>query len=184
MSKPRKSRTKFSIISILADHYGTFKNYESNTINPVDYIVYVGLPLASAILLVIFKIRAQNAPDVLAAVAILTGLIFNAVLLISDLSARASETKGARERDAITKQLAEELRANISYAVLLGLTLSALLGAISMFTDTSKSLNVWLTGAVVLLGLQLLLTILMILKRIRSLFRGFYLDNEESERMP
>src|SRR5579863_7293794 len=50
-------------------------------------------------------------------------LIFNAVLLVSDLSVRAGEVNQTTSYQQAVKRLAQELRANISYAVLLGLTL-------------------------------------------------------------
>lgn len=181
MSCLPKPRGKFSAASLIIDHYDTFRIYESRKISRSDYLIYVGLPLCAGVALAAFGVEAQNAPDILAAIAILTGLIFNAVLLISDLSGRAREIQEPHQRQEVM-QLAEEVRANISYAVLLGLFLSALLGGISMFTDTSKPLNSWLTALIAFLGLQLLLTVLMILKRIRALFHSFYL--EQDERIP
>jgi hypothetical protein len=181
MSNLTRPRSKFSIISLVTDHYSTFRNYDTRTVKLSDYFVYVGLPGITAILLAVFGVQAQGVPDLLAAIAILTGLVFNAVLLISDLSARASETADTSLREQVML-LAEELRANISYAVILGLSLSALLGGIAMFTDTSKPLNFLLTALVVFLGLQLLLTILMILKRVRALFHGSFVG--QGERIP
>lgn len=168
-----KPRSKFSVVPLIRDHYGTFKSFDSGQVALIDYLIYVGGPLLLAIFIGIFNVRAGGVPDFLAAVAILTGLIFNAVLLVSDLSVRASEVDQNSFYHQAVKRLAQELRANISYAVLLGLTLSALLGAIAMFTDTSKPLDRWLTMIIVALGTQLLLTVLLVLKRLRSLFSGF-----------
>lgn len=61
-------------------------------------------------------------------------------------------------------QLADELRANVSYAVLVGLLLSALLGGLAMFTDATRPLPLLLSAVVVYGGLHLLLSVFMILK--------------------
>jgi hypothetical protein len=178
MTKPVRLTSKFAVITLIGDHYSTFRNYASSGLSVSDFLVYLGLPALALAASVVFGLRAADVPDILAAIAILTGLIFNAVLLVSDLNARARETKPENRR-AQVMELAEQLRANISYAVLLGLALSAFLGAVAMFANTAKPLNHFLTGIILFLGVQLLLTVLMILNRVRALFRSFSSDTEE-----
>jgi hypothetical protein len=170
---------KFSVASLVIDHYQTFCVYPGKRIKKSDYAIYVGLPLVVAVLIIIFKLRANNIPNILAAIAILTGLIFNAVLLLSDLSTRAIEAARGGPRGEDILRLAKELRSNISYAVLIGLLLSALLGGISMFSNVSKPVPYGITAIICAVGVQLLLTVGMILKRLRSLFGSFELDYEE-----
>jgi hypothetical protein len=75
-----------------------------------------------------------------------------------------------------------ELRANVSYAVLLGLVVSLLLGGIAMFMDTTRPLNRPVTTFLAFLGVHLLLTIFMVLKRTRAMF--FALTSPEREKLP
>ncbi|WP_157185735.1 hypothetical protein [Nocardia transvalensis] len=116
--------------------------------------------------------RASNIPEVLAAVAILTGLIFNVFVLLFDLTMRATDKTDPGLRP-IVDRLADELRANVSYAVLLGLTLTFILGGLAMFGNTKQPLSGPITAIIVFLAVQMLLTISMILKRIRALYRAF-----------
>jgi hypothetical protein len=170
---------KFSVFGLVQDHYNTFRNYRSGKFSPADFIVYLGTPTLSGTVSWLLSLKANNVPEVLSAVAILTGLIFGVFVLIFDLSMRASETRESSQREKITK-LVEELRANVSYAVLLGLVLTGIISSIAMFKPDDKSpIGIQLTAVIIFLGVQLLLTILMILKRVRATFRGFYLEFEE-----
>ncbi|MEU8404311.1 hypothetical protein AB0C28_54860 [Nonomuraea sp. NPDC048892] len=179
MMMENSSRSKFSVVGLVLDHYGTFRNYQSGNRSPMDYIVYLGVPVVFAIAAWLMQLKANNVPEVLAAVAILTGLIFGVFVLIFDLSMRASGTADSIQRSRVAR-LVEELRANVSYAVLLGLILTATLSGISMFgAEKDQPINRELTALIMLLGSQLLLTILMILKRVRATFRSFYLQYEE-----
>lgn len=169
---------KFSAVALLKDHYLTFRNYQSGKFSPGDFIVYFGIPLAVAVFTFCIGGRARNIPEVLAAVAIFTGLIFNVFVLIFDLTARATDNLPDESR-ALVDRLADELRANVSYAVLVGIIFTALLGSISMFSDTSRPLGPIATALVVLAGTHMLLTIFMILKRVRAMFRSFRLRRAE-----
>jgi hypothetical protein len=179
MQRMSRPLSKFSVSSIIVDHYSTFRYYETKKVSVPDYVLYLGVPAGVFVASILGPLRASNVADILAAVAILTGLVFNAVLLVADLSARAREIVGEPRRSQVIG-LADQLRANITYAVLLGLLLSLILGAIAMFTNDSKPISNWLTGLVLFLGLQLLLTILMVLKRVRALFHSFFIQPEET----
>jgi hypothetical protein len=139
------------------------------------------MPLAAAAVAWLRGVHAAHVPDVLAAAAILTGLIFNVFVLLFDLSDRAAE-KADAAHIGVLNRLADELRANVSYAVMLGLVLTAVLGYLAMFTDTDKPVNSVVTAVIIFLGLQMFLTISMILKRIRAMYRAF--STIGPERMP
>jgi hypothetical protein len=85
---------------------------------------------------------------------------------------RAADQTDSAHLASINK-LADEVRANVSYAVMLGLLLTVVFGSLAMFTDTNQPLPPVPTAAIVFLGAQLLLTVSMILKRIRALYRAF-----------
>jgi hypothetical protein len=137
-----------------------------------------GLPLALAAFGWWRGARAQHIPEVLAAAAILTGLIFNVFVLLFDLTMRVEDKTDPAYRHRLNR-LTDELRANISYAVLMGLVLTAILVGLAMFTDTSQPLALPVTAVGVFLSTQMLLTISMILKRIRALYRAFRVTGAE-----
>ncbi|OKJ97535.1 hypothetical protein [Amycolatopsis sp. CB00013] len=134
--------------------------------------MFVGLPLGLAAISWLRGAKAGHVPEVLAAVAILTGLIFNVFVLLFDLTMRATDKTDPAHQATINK-LADELRANISYAVLLGLLLTGLFGGLALFTDTGQPLPVPVSAVIVFVAVQMLLTISMILKRVRALYRAF-----------
>ncbi|GII93695.1 hypothetical protein [Sinosporangium siamense] len=179
MMMENSSQSKFSVVGLIVDHYGTFRNYQSGKLSPVDYMVYLGIPAAMSVGAWVMRLKAGNVQELLAAVAILTGLIFGVFVLIFDLSMRAAGATDSLQRIRVSR-LVEELRANVSYAVLLGVLLTATLSGIIMFgVEAGRPVNRELTALVIFLGSQLLLTILMILKRVRATFRSFYVQYEE-----
>lgn len=172
-----KRRSKFSSFALVLDHFDTFRDASTGRMRVVDHVVYFGVPLALAAVCLIRGARAAHIPEVLAAVAILTGLIFNVFVLLFDLTMRADKSDPAHQK--IINKLADELRANISYAVLLGLLLTAVFGGFAMFTDTNQPLHPITTAVIVFVATQMLLTISMILKRIRAIYRAFRVSGPE-----
>jgi hypothetical protein len=164
-------RSKFSAWALVEDHYDTLRNYQTGRRRLADYVTYLGLPGAIAVAGWLLHGRARNIPDVLAAIAILTGLIFGVFVLVFDLTARAADALSDEDR-GLALRLADELRANVSYAraARSGLEHAALLGGIAMFADTSKPLSRTVSAVITFFGLHLLLTIFMILKRTRAMF--------------
>lgn len=178
MTQTRTRRSKFSALALASDHYNTLRNFQSGRYSAADLAVHVGLPAALAVLAWLLGATARNIPDVLSAVAIFTGLIFNVFVLIFDLTARATDKLPAESR-ALVDRLADELRANVSYAVLVGIVFTAFLGGVTMFIDTDEPLGVAVTAFMIFVGVHMLLTVLMILKRVRAMFRSFRLRQSE-----
>lgn len=166
----RRARSgKFSVFGLIEDHYNTLRHFGSGRRSPVDHLVFLGLLALAAAASWLLDGRVRNVPEILAATAILTGLVFAVFVLVFDLAARATTT-AVDEKRGLALQLADELRANVSYAVLVGLLLSALLGGLAMFTDAARPLPRLLSAFLVYGGVHLLLSIFMILKRVRSMF--------------
>lgn len=174
----RINRSKFSAVGLVQDHYDTLRNYQTGKYSLSDFLTHLGVPAAIAGVSWLLDGRAHNVSTVLTAVAIFTGLIFNVFVLIFDLTARATDNLPAGSRTLVDR-LADELRANVSYAVLVGITLSGALGGLVMFTDTERPLGRLATAIVVFTGIHLLQTIFMILKRVRAMFRSFRLRQAE-----
>ncbi|GAA4737507.1 hypothetical protein [Actinomycetospora chibensis] len=172
MSHPRRrSSSKFWPFAIAADHYRTFKDHGTGRWSVSDFVTYLGIPLAAVGVAAWFDARAQGLPQVLTAVSILTGLSFSLFTLVFTLSARAVDADD-HGMQSLLLDLADQVRANVSYGALVGITLTALLGALVMFTDTTKPAGSVTTWLIIFLGVQMLLTIFMVIRRVRSLNDG------------
>ncbi|HEV7756016.1 MAG TPA: hypothetical protein VGO94_09170 [Mycobacteriales bacterium] len=136
-----------------------------------DLAVFLVLPAATAAAPVLLGAPARHIPELLSATAIFTGLIFGVFVLMFDMTMRATDHSDPARRGPIL-QLASELRANISFAVLLGILLTGLLGGFVMFSD-AEELPIAVTAAVVFGYVQMLLTIFMVLKRVRALYHAY-----------
>lgn len=180
-SRRPRTRSKFSPLALVWEHYATLRDYETGRVGLTDYLVYLGIPLLGVSIGWWTGAQANNVPEVLAASAIFTGLIFNVFVLLFDLTSKAdSGTHSAHGQTAV--DLVEQLRANVSYAVLVGIMLTGLLGIAAMFGDISRPLPPIPTLIVIFLGTQMLLTVFMILKRIRAIYVGF--GKTQPERAP
>lgn len=171
MSPRPRARSKFSIIDLVVDHYASLRNASTGRISVIDMSIFVGLPGAAAAVPLILGASAGRVPELLSTTAIFTGLTFGAYVLMFDMTMRATDHTDPARRGPIL-QLAAELRANISYAVLVGLGLSALLAGFVMFDETGR-LPSSITAVVVFAAIQLILTIAMVLKRVRALYRAY-----------
>lgn len=179
MSHPsRRSNTKFSPIAIVTDHYDTFRSYGSGRRSASDFMVDLGVPAAAVAVAWWFGARAQNLPAVLTAVSILTGLTFSLFTLVFTLAARAVDAENNGLRDLLL-DLSNQVRANVSYAVLVGIVLTAFLAALVMFTDTKQPAGFAATWAIIFLGSQMLLTIFMVIRRVRALHDGVRLNRPD-----
>lgn len=182
--QPWWDKSKFSVLTLISDHYRTLYRYSPDATGKLslfEFFTFLGIPAFAALLVWWTKTSIQHVPEILGAVAILTGLTFNVFVLLFDLTMRAWDKSTGVITGPSAALLADELRANISYAVLLGLTLSAVLGGLAMFTDTARVGLPW-SCLSVFLGAQLIMTLGMCLKRVRAMFR--VLGKGDGEQIP
>ncbi|MBE1465421.1 hypothetical protein H4W33_004433 [Kibdelosporangium phytohabitans] len=86
-----KRRGKFSSLTLVTDHYDTFRDAATGRRRLLDFVAYIGFPLTLSATTWACNARAGNIPELLAAAAILTGLIFNVFVLLFDLTMRATD---------------------------------------------------------------------------------------------
>ena len=172
VARGRIASPKFSVTPLIVDHYRTLRNARTGRLSVPDFLYFVGVPVASAVCCWVFDLRANQVGNVLAAAAILTGLIFNVFVLLFDLTTRATDRTDPAHRQHVLR-VADKLRANVTYAVLVGIALAAVLAVCVMFGAEGQPLALVPTMVVVLGGTQMLLTIGMILKRVRALYQAF-----------
>lgn len=171
MSPRTRARSKFSPLDLISDHYATLRDASTGKASRRDMLVFVGGPAAAAAVPVVLSAPAGRVPELLSATAIFTGLIFGAYVLMFDMTMRATDQSDPARRGPIV-ELAGELRANITYAVVVGVILTGLLAGFAIFSEGDK-LPLAVTPVIVFLGLQMLLTVFMVLRRVRALYEAY-----------
>lgn len=165
--------SKFSVAPVVSDHLKTLR--DDRTHRPrwwPDIAVLHGLPLGFATLSLGNGFRLQGIGEVLGGLAILGGFLFALVIFVFQL--RISITNDPRiSSTAMLPRLIDELFANVSYAVLVGLTTTAVaMAAASTRSADPKNgnlmaINPWWSAALILLFAHLMLLLGMALRRTR-----------------
>ncbi len=163
---------KINILQILRDHWKTLTDGGSNQPSPSDIFVFFVIPIILGITLPCFGILLSDTsvPILLASFSILTGLLFNILVLLFDLIRKenTSVTTDPAIKAAVQTRLKvlHDTFANISYSVLVGILLAILcLGGLLDFGFVRKVISV----AVFAGATNFVLTLLMVLKRIHAL---------------
>lgn len=165
---------KVNIIDIVIDHYKTLISFRTKKPKILDYVLFLGIPTAVAALAYYCKIiiSSNSASVITTAVTILTGLLFNLLILIHTVNNRNEVYTTKKDTD----QFFIEIYANISYSILISLLFFIPLAYLS-FADnanvasSAKDALVCASDIVIFLSVHLFLTLLMILKRIHYLLR-------------
>ncbi|SDP46633.1 hypothetical protein SAMN05660199_03964 [Klenkia soli] len=132
-------------------------------LSPWDLVTFVGLPVLVAGAAVLLDLRAPKIDPLLSAVSILFGLLLGLLVLVFDqLKREAQRPSPAAGNDPLVDSW--QLFVNVSWAILVSTVLLGVLITTTVITD--QALPAWLTGLVGALLLHLLLTFLMILKRL------------------
>ncbi len=111
--------------------------------------------------------KVKGVGNILAAFAILAGLLFNLLVLLFDVAAKAAQAGGLGPQNVRLK-LAKQLQANVTYALLMALGAAGILGVASGMG--MEKINRWLSSILVALLTHFILTLFMIMRRIRSAF--------------
>ncbi|TYP82899.1 hypothetical protein [Blastococcus xanthinilyticus] len=128
-----------------------------------DLALFFLLPLAVGAAVWGTGVSAPDVDPLLASISILTGLLFALIVLVFDrlIQVRAQQPPAVGNDPVVD---AWQLLVNISWAILVSLTLLVVLfTTVLLRTD---ALPPWLTAIVAALGLHLVLTLLMVLKRV------------------
>ena len=172
--------TKINVLQIFRDHLFTLTDSRRekgwakilwNRIFWQDLALFYAVPLIVGILLVFFRVKPSGAViNVgLVSLTIFVPLLINVIFLIhtvlDTLRSRKTENIESERKKAVAIAILQDIFCNISYSILMSLvTILALAGC--MITLLSGS---FLYGIVYFLMIHLLLTGLMILKRLHVL---------------
>lgn len=159
--------TMIDIIPIVKDHFRTLRSHRDNRIMWSQVAFFCGPPLALGALSTTLAWKMGGVGNILAAFAILAGLLFNLLVLLFDVASKAAQAGGIGD-DNTRLKLAKQLQANVTYALLLALICAGILGVASGMG--MEKVNKWLSGVLVVFLAHFSLTLLMIVRRIRSAF--------------
>lgn len=161
--------SKVNITSIIIGHYNTLVCYRTKKPMYGDYFLFLGVPLILSIISFYFnlKINVNSAAVITTAVTILAGLLFNLLVLLYSVACNRKKPYTNRED---TSNFFLEINSNISYSIFISLLSLIPLIYLSIFQDeNSAAINI-LSNIVIFIIIHLLLTLVMILKRIHVLF--------------
>jgi di/tricarboxylate transporter len=163
---------KWSVRILIQDQFGTLVNERTRRPWIPDYVVFYVIPAASGASSYLMNFRLGDVDGILAGVAILTGLLFALVIHVFTLGLRITDDPRIADGSRISR-LVDQVEANVSYAVLVGLATTVVLSIASGTTESGHRIGKLMTAILVALLIHLILIMLMILKRMRSSYREF-----------
>ncbi len=177
--------SKINIWSIVTGHIKTFRNASDNKVSVSDYVTFYIAPAAIAVLFAYFGIKVTSDANSLLVNfgAIFTALLLSVLVLVYEQGEKLRGVVNDSKKDNITlkKNLLEQLYFNICYAIVVSVFLvflclvytflpdKACVISMSNFT-VNFDLKLFIVSPLILVVvLNLLLTILMVVKRMHTL---------------
>jgi heme/copper-type cytochrome/quinol oxidase subunit 2 len=162
--------SKLNVWSIITGHFNTLRSASTKKVSIADIFVFFIVPILIGIALAFYGFKLTNEANSLLMNfgAIFTALLLSVLVLVYDQGQKLTP-------DATTKKiLLDELYDNICYSIVLSIVLVFLCIAtslsLSITAPTAHSLNTFvLTPLIMFTSTNLLLTILMIVKRMHAL---------------
>lgn len=168
--------SKFDVRRIIKDHYRTlYENTDSGRSLRLGVLAIVVVPTLAALLMVLLGARIYELGDLLAAVAVLAGFLFALLIVLLETAVETSgraEEQGPSVRINRRILILREVTANVAYAVLMAVVAVVLIGAARLVDKPSSPLEApqalpsWYCGVVFALLIHLVLTLVMVLKRV------------------
>ncbi|MCK2200165.1 hypothetical protein [Corynebacterium callunae] len=156
---------------IVADHITTLRDArhpEKHSLK--DILILYLAPVGVGVLGALYGTPTPDVASLLAAVAVLTGLIFNLSFHVFDKSIQMrNDPFQSADDNAIG--LVDELQSNVNYTILVGIVLTGVLTSMTLF-EAPRNLGILVaisTGIVSATMIHMLLMCGMILKRFKSL---------------
>jgi hypothetical protein len=171
---------KINVLQIILEHAATLKEHGNSRPSRNDWFLFFGLPIFASAILVYEQLYLTDAviTALLACISVLTGLLFNVLVLIfsairKELPANG-DTPSIKENKKLKTQLLRETFANISFSVLMGIVI-CLLSVIA--TIHCAKITPIITFLLYFSVANFVLTLLMVLKRINTLL-GYEIDHQ------
>lgn len=178
--------SKINIWSIVSGHIMTLKDSSSGRVSFLDYATFYGVPFAVAVLFSILGIKVTSDANSLLVNfgAIFTALLLSVLVLVYDQGEKlrvAKVEQTQKHNIELKKSLLDQLYYNICYAIVVAVTLVFLCLVYTFLPDKnyivtfkqqvfSFDFKLYLASPFILIVvLNLLLTILMVVKRMHTL---------------
>jgi len=159
---------KINVSQIVCDHFNTFRNYRTKRYSPIDFVIFLGLPLAIASVSIRYLgVLPQNLIGVaVTSLSVFTALLLN-LLMAAYTVAKNSTTLTNERKKQIRKELVHEVFSNISFAVLIAIVTAAFVLSLGMIENqTSSHLIFALNFLIYFFGSMFFLTLFMLLRRV------------------
>jgi hypothetical protein len=161
--------SKWSVTEVVKDHYSTFVDASTGRPMATDYLGMVALPAAIGALIAWRGVEFSSLGDLVAGVGVFVAALFAAQMQTFSLAQRLTDDPRLAGQRRLGRVL-DELEANLSYAVLVGLCGLGLLMSAAASHGQGQSASRWWTGAVTAVLGHLVLTTFMALKRTRYVY--------------
>lgn len=177
--------SKINFWSIVTGHINTLNDASSGRVSFVDYVTFYGVPLALAFLLSFLGIKITSDANSLLVNfgAIFTALLLSVLVLVYDQGEKLRDINANSKKHNIDlkKNLLEQLYFNICYAIVASVVLVFFCLIYTFLPDdvfnvsiSKLSFNVdlklyLLSPMILMVVMNLLLTILMVVKRMHTL---------------
>jgi hypothetical protein len=186
---------KINVCSIIKDHLVTLKNYNDSELNETsnpsieDIFIFFISPLIIAAIIVYFHfVLTKDIISILVpSLSIFAALLFNLLLLIYDITRNKNNNDEESEITKLKQSFLKQIYSNISYSILVAVIAVAFsvityfyLTCIGKENTPSSYIILPMSFGVYFLGIQFILTLLMILKRIHVLLAKEFEDNNSS----
>jgi hypothetical protein len=160
--------SKVDLGPMLADHLGTLKD-DHGKWRWGDVALFYGLPILVGVAIWLLGIDINSPEGLLTAFSVLVGLLFNLLVLIFDIALKLSREQATSTRDQLVL-LIRQTQANTTYALVLGLGIVTALGVLA--ATGAEDLCHRRAGLLTAAMLHFMLTLLMVVKRVRATFQA------------
>jgi hypothetical protein len=160
---------KLNVWKIIRDHFSTFRNYATGERSVGDFVIFLGLPLAiaSVVLWRDINFKPSVLGGMLSAFSIFAGLLLNLLLLICGFTGD-QRFAGTDAATTTRRNFLREVYFNLAFSILVAIGIVALtLATIAVVDDHGTYRTV--TFVLTFLIAQFVLTIVMVLQRIHTL---------------
>jgi hypothetical protein len=163
---------KWSVRLLIQDQLETFVSERTHRPWIPDYFAFFVVPIGAGFAAYLIHFRLGDPDGLLTGTAILTGLLFALVIHVFTLGLRITDDPRIGD-ESRTSRLVDQLQANVMYSVLVGIVTTVTLAIATSTTVPTHRIGKWMSAVLVALLVHLILTLLMILKRMRSAYREF-----------
>ncbi len=161
--------SKTAVLPLVREHLATLRHARTDKPRVVDHLTQYGLPVLVGVVAPLAGVRLQDAGQIIAGAAVLSGFSFGLAIYVFQLRMEAARDPRV-PRGGQLLDLLDELFANVRYSILAGL-LAVVVATCAVAFHDGSTLNAWWTGGVIAIGVHYILTILMCLKRLGSAYR-------------